>query len=40
MSLSMPPDAITGGVIALVHGITSQIILAAEGRRQALSRDV
>jgi uncharacterized membrane protein HdeD (DUF308 family) len=37
---SMPAVAITGGIIALVHGVTAQIILAAEGRREPVSRDV
>ena len=36
---SMPAVAITGGIIALVHGITSQIILTVERRREPVSRE-
>jgi hypothetical protein len=37
---SMPAVAITGGIIALVHGVTAQIILAAETRQKPVSRDI
>jgi hypothetical protein len=37
---SMPAAAITGGIIALAHGVTVQILLAAEGRREPESRQV
>ena len=35
---SRPAVAITGGIIALVHGIIAQIMLAAEGRREPVLR--
>jgi hypothetical protein len=38
--LSMPAVAITGGIIALAHGVAAQIILAVEGRREPASREV
>jgi len=37
---SVPAAAITGGIIALAHGVTTQVLLATRGRRESESRQV